>query len=417
MKCVLLSGGKGKRLWPISTDDAPKQFVHLFNDNESMLKRTYDAISNIIDSRDIFIATGEEYRNDVLSEINDFSNFIFEPSYIGTFGAILNIAVYFREKLAIPLDEVISIIPIDHDVSIDFYKDVFKAEDVLKNINSDICLVGVKPTFPSTQYGYISHDSGYVTSFFEKPDFDKALLLMNNGALWNSGVVNFRLKRIIDLSKKYLSFKNYDDFYKQYDSLAHTSFDYEVLEKEESISLIATDYTWNDIGTWDILASKLSVSDKYNTNIINFDKKKIVNDGVCDSIIINSKEGIRLIKKDIDDMVFRQWGYYKVLNVFNSPFLHIKVKELTLLPNKNISYQYHKYRNEEWFVLSGNGEIVINGKHLNITAGDVVTVDKMKNHSIRAIDTLKIIEVQYSDVMVEEDDIVRLEYDWDKIIG
>ena len=105
--------------------------------------------------------------------------------------------------------------------------------------------------------------------------------------------------------------------------MVHTSFDYEVLEKEENISLIATDYTWNDIGTWDILASKLSVSDKYNTNIINFDKKKIVNDGVCDSIIINSKEGIRLIKKDIDDMVFRQWGYYKVLNVFNSPFLLI----------------------------------------------------------------------------------------------
>lgn len=416
MKIVLLSGGKGKRLWPLSTDNVPKQFVPLFNDASSMLKKTYNLVLKNYSKEDIYVATGVNYKNDVLFELKNFKNFIFEPAYIGTFGAILNIAVYLSEIEKIPYDEIISVIPIDHDVDDDFYKILISAEKMIESKNSDICLVGITPTFPSTQYGYITYSNNYVLSFKEKPDVNFATNLIAENALWNSGIVNFKLKKIIEIAKKYLNYFSYEDFVKKYTSLPHRSFDTEVLEKEDNLLVIPCNEHWNDLGTWDMLASKISVSDEYNTNIINFEEKSIVNEGIKDAIIINTKNGLKLIEKRYDKEVFRKWGYYKVLNIFDTDLFHIKIKKLTILNNKNISYQYHNYRFEEWFILKGTGEVIIDGEYKKINTGDIIKVNKNSNHSVRALQTLEIVEIQYSTKEVEEDDIVRIEYDWETIL-
>lgn len=416
MKIVLLSGGKGKRLWPLSTDSVPKQFVPLFNDASSMLKKTYNSILENYEMNNIYIATGNSYKDEVLNEINGFKNFILEPAYIGTFGAILNIAVYLKVIEKVSKDEIISVVPIDHDVDKNFYKILSDAEKIIENKSSDICLIGIKPTFPSTQYGYIINSNDYVLSFKEKPDIELATKLVVNNALWNSGIVNFRLDKILQIAKQYLNYSSYDDFLNKYTLLPHNSFDTEILEKETNLSVISSEAYWNDLGTWDRLSSKISTADDYNTNIINFENKKVINEGIENAIVVNTHNGIKLMKKNINNSVFRQWGYYEILNGFYSDQICIKIKKLTIIDNRNISYQYHNHRLEEWFVLEGIGEIIIDGKYSKIKSGDIIKVNKKVKHSIRALKTLEIVEVQYGNEKIEEDDIVHIECDWDTII-
>lgn len=414
MKIVLLSGGKGKRLWPVSTDVMPKQFIKVFSNKTSMLSKTYNLVLRKNSKDNIYIATGKDYTDIIKKEIKGFNNFIVEPAYIGTFGAILNVAVFLEENSN--LDEVVSIVPIDHDVSDDFYDNLYKAEELLRNSTSNICLIGIKPTFPSDQYGYIRHENNKVLSFVEKPNEDTAINLIHDDALWNSGILVFKLKGIVEIAKKYFNYKNYENFLNNYSNLPQNSFDREVLEKAKNISIVESDDSWNDIGTWEVLAPIISKPDKYNTNIINFEDKEIVNDGVRNAIIINSPNGLKIIPKDRKELIYRRWGYYEILNEFKFDKVNIKIKRLTILPNKNISYQYHHNRGENWYVLDGTGEVVIDDKLIKAKEGDIFSIEKEKKHSIKALSKLTILEVQYGPVEQSEIDIVRIETEWNKIL-
>ena len=413
MKIVLLSGGKGKRLWPVSTDKAPKQFVKIFKDSTNMLERTIKEIKKIEEEDNIFVATSYEYKKEI-KKYTKKKNIILEPGMIGTFGAILNIAVHLKYNNNCNDDEIVSVVPIDHDVSNDFYKILNKAEERI-NDDTEICLIGINPTYPSTQYGYILTNNGYVDSFKEKPTTEEAVELISNNALWNSGLLVFRLDKILNIASKYLKFHNYKEFNEKYLTLPHISFDYEVLEKEKKLAVVKSLSSWNDIGTWEVLADKIKPADEHNTNIINFEQKEIRNKGVENSILVNSPYGILLTPKKNQKQVYRTWGFYEVLDNYDCEDFHLKIKKLTILPNKNISYQYHNIRGENWFILKGNGETIINGQKNKIKAGDIINISKKEKHSIKAINTLEIIEVQYGKEKLEEEDIVRIEYDWDKI--
>ena len=391
MKFVLLSGGKGKRLWPLSTDSVPKQFIPLFEDSNSMLKKTYNSVLSISDREDIYIATLKEYENEIKNEIPNFENFIFEPSCIGTFGAILNIAAYLKEIKKIPDNEIIAVAPIDHDVDSSFYNIINDAESLMNKNNSDICLIGIKPTFISKNYGYIINSNDIVLSFKEKPNIEEASELISKGALWNSGIIIFRLDKIIKVLKKYQKYSSYEEFLDNYISLPHTSFDIEVLEKEKNISILHSDHHWNDLGTWGVLSSKLSKEDKYNTNIINFEDKEIKNEGVCNSIIVNTKDGIKLMSKDTLNYNFCEWGYYEILNKFTN----LIIKRLIILPNKDIELEENI--NKEWFVLSGSGQITIDGNNMNINSSDTLKIEKDKKYIVHSITKLEIIEIQQFD--------------------
>ena len=412
MKVVLLSGGSGTRLWPVSTENCPKQFLSIFNDNESMLLNTYKAIKKNYSS--IYFATQNKYVDLIKEQIHKKVNCIIEPEKIGTFGAILNIANYFKYVEELNDDEIISVIPTDHDVNADFYKILEEGASYLKNNSSNICLVGIKPTHPSIQFGYILHSNNQVLKFMEKPDLEKARELINKKALWNSGIVIFKLKYIIDITKQYIQYKTYEEFVNMFIHLPKNSFDKQVLEKVNDIAIVESSNCWNDLGTWENLSQKITVPDIYNTNIINFENKNIKNKGVKDSIIVNSQDGILLVNKNIEQVFWRQWGNFKVIENFFASENNIKIKILNILKDKNISYQFHKYRNEVWFILDGNGEVILDNKSFKVNAGDVIQIPKEKLHSIKALEDVQIIEVQYGQKNVEED-IIRIETNWYKI--
>ena len=297
MKYVLMSGGKGKRLWPLSTDEKPKQFIKVFG-RACMLENTYNKLVKNFKKKDVYIATSSEYIDLTKETLPNFKNIIIEKEAIGTFGAILNVAIYLKKVKDASDDEIVSILPIDHDIDDSFYTVLTEAEDYIKNSNINLCLIGVKPTRPATQYGYIIEENGIINEFKEKPNEELAKEYIKKGALWNSGVVVFKLKEILDIASNYLSYESYDEFALKYNTLPHISFDYEVLEKSDNVGIVVYDGHFEDIGTWENIANKLSESDEYNTNIINSEEKTIINDGVKNIIVINTKDGIRIIPKN-----------------------------------------------------------------------------------------------------------------------
>lgn len=396
MKIILLSGGKGKRLWPVSTDKMPKQFVPFLNNTESMLKKTYKSILKIYNEEDIFIATSKEYEKDVLKEISKFKNFIFETAYIGTFGAILNILVYLKEVKKVSDEEIISIIPIDHDVNDNFYDNLEKAKIKIEEKSLNICLIGIKPTFPSTQYGYILNNNEIVEEFKEKPKIDVAEKLIRENALWNSGIVVLKIKMLKEIINKYCNYKTYEEFLKLYTTLPQNSFDKEVLEKTQNIGIIKSEESWNDLGTWEILAPKISDTDQYNTNIINLENKKIINDGVKNSIIINSENGIKLINKKNTNISYYEWGYIKSFNELNNASLPVTVNYITIYPKKSLEYEKND-NCKTLYIINGTGKINIEDKIKTLKAKKIITINKNRKHTITADShsTLDIIETIY----------------------
>lgn len=413
MKIVLLAGGKGSRLWPASTDEIPKQFLKVY-DNYTMIERVFKDLSSLYDSKDIYVATTNNYLIYLKELIPNFNNYIIEPKSKGTYSAILNIGAYLKYRENISDDEEICILPIDSKVDRDFFNILKRVEEKYK-YSSSICLVGIKPNKVSSQYGYIIHDNDKVLGFKEKPDLNEAALLINKGALWNSGIVIGHLYKLMSLVNIY-DVNNYEEFIYKYLDIPVGSFDVEVLEKERDLIVVKSNYQWYDIGIWENLSPLISKEDQYNTNIINYEDKRIINEGVKDSIIINSSNGIKLVNKKKNNICIKRWGNYEVLNTFEGTDNQIKIKKLTLFPNKNISYQYHNHRNEDLIILDGNGEIIIDGKIKKFNRGDKITVKIGAKHSIRANTLLEIVEVQYG-YLCEEEDIVRLENDWNKIIN
>lgn len=414
MQVILMAGGKGTRLWPLSTNEKPKQFVNFLGDKTTMLSSTYKNISKL--NYPVYVSTQSKYSDLVLKQTNSEIPIISEPFSNNTFAAFLNIAIYLKYKKGINLNEIIALIPTDHDVEPGFYNILNKAKDLLQKSNKNFCLVGIKPTFPSTQYGYIQYEGHNIIEFSEKPNEEKAIELLAQHAVWNSGILIFKLGAMIEISKNYCTYDSYFEFVKKYDQLPNNSFDYEILEKRKDILMVLSDKSWNDLGNWYSLYSNMSITDEYNTNIINKESKLIKNFGVKDSIIINTSDGLALYPKNINNKAFRNWGYYSVLDYHKINEVNIKIKYLKIFKDKNISYQRHSFRDEVWIIINGFGEVVINGQLRKVQKGDICNVSVMDKHSIKAIETLEIIEIQKG-IKTEEKDIERIEYEWEKISG
>ena len=263
MQIVLLSGGAGKRLWPLSNDLYSKQFLRLLKredgTRESMIQRVCRQVQSAAPNIPITVATGREQVSLIRRQLGSGVNISIEPCRRDTFPAIALVSAYLHEVRGVPLEEAVAICPADPYVDGDYFRAVLQLLKEAERENSaNLVLMGVEPTYPSEKYGYIIPVSqemqSMVHSFTEKPDRETAAEYIKQGALWNSGVFAFKLGYALDKARELLNYTDYEDLFNHYADLPKISFDYAVVEKETSIVVQRYGGRWLDIGTWNTLA-------------------------------------------------------------------------------------------------------------------------------------------------------------------
>lgn len=449
MKLILLSGGSGKRLWPLSNDSRSKQFLRVLEDKQlnlqSMVQRVWNQISNAGLADSTVIATGRSQEDMIKSQLDNQAGLIIEPCRRDTFPAIALAASYVYSVKGAGLEEVIAILPVDPYVDEAFFRRVKELEDVVKDSQADVALMGVNPTYPSSKYGYIvpipnQSNKEYlsVERFIEKPSEDVANALIQDGALWNCGVFAFKLGYVISILKEKGFPIQYDELLKQYNTLPKISFDYEVVEKTENIVVLPYNGYWKDLGTWNTLTEEMATNqigkgviseDSENIHLINeldipvtvLGASNLVVAASPDGILVSDKEASPRIKElvgEFDNRPMyeeRRWGWYRVLDYTKfTEDKEVLTKRICVEAGKNLSYQLHDYRDEVWTIIKGEGEFVLNNELRIVKPGDVLQMKSGDKHAIRAIDDLEIIEVQTGSQLIEED-IVRLYMTWEEI--
>ncbi|MBN2981688.1 MULTISPECIES: sugar phosphate nucleotidyltransferase [Cohnella] len=450
MKLVLLSGGSGKRLWPLSNDSRSKQFLKVLEgpngEAESMVQRVWRQLSKAGFGQSACVATNRAQSEMIMSQLGPDVPLIVEPERRDTFPAIALAASYLYSVDNDSPDTIVTVLPVDPYVEDGFFERIRQLERALRDTGANLALMGVVPTVPSEKYGYIvpsDEDSGAegvlrVGSFREKPDRAAAERLIASGALWNCGVFAFRLEYMLrKLTELGLPIR-FEKLSESYGELPKTSFDYAVAEKEERIVVLPYEGEWKDLGTWNTLTEEMSgnqigtgivTADSENTHLINELGIPVAVIGIRgavvaaspDGILVTSKEESPRIKDVIDDVrqrpmyEERRWGRYRVVDYVKYPEgYEVLTKRILIRAGRWISYQLHYKRSEIWTIVSGVADIVINDKPYQVKPGDVVRIPEGTKHSIKGITDVELIEVQTGSELIEED-IVRICADWNDI--
>lgn len=435
MKIILLSGGSGKRLWPLSNDTRSKQFLKVLESpnggRESMIQRVVRMIIENNLTKDIIISTGANQKDIIEIQLGKNISIVAEPSRRDTFPAIALACSYLATQNT-SYDEPIIVMPCDSFTEDSYFKTIEKMANACSKQDADIILMGIKPYYPSSKYGYIlpvKHDGTdrvmKVARFTEKPDTAAAEKLIQQGAMWNGGVFAFKLGYILQILNQYLSSISFDEVRRSFDNLPPISFDYEIVEKATSVAVVEYDGIWKDLGTWNILTEELK--DKSHGNVITYscDSSYIINEfdipvvcmGISNAIIAATPDGILIsdIEKSekLKDIVTpikrpmyerRRWGKYQVIDYIEYPDGYCALtKRITLNQGKKISYQRHAYRSEVWTIIDGEGELVLGKDRKCVKRGDTIVIEKLQMHTLRAITPLTFIEVQFGKNLIEED--------------
>lgn len=421
MNIVLLSGGSGQRLWPLSNDIRSKQFIKLFHTEdgglESMVQRVYRQIKTADVNASVTIATSKSQVSAIHNQLGDEVGISIEPCRRDTFPAIALAAAYLHDVKKIPAEEAVVVCPVDPYVEPNYFEALGKLGDYARESEANLVLMGIEPTYPSEKYGYIIPADGgeisRVNKFKEKPDRATAAEYISQGALWNGGVFAFRLGYVLDRAHELIDFKDYNDLFKRYDTLEKISFDYAVVEHEPLIEVMRFSGMWRDLGTWNTLTeamdsrsvgealfndecSNVHVVNELNVPILCMGLKDVVVSASPEGILVSDKEQSSYIKpfvNTLDHKVMfaeKSWGSFRVLDIENES-LTIKV---TLNAGHGMNYHAHEYRNEVWTVIRGEGKAVIDGAECSVKAGDVLEMSAGTKHTVTAITTLEMIEVQ-----------------------
>ncbi|MDN3017796.1 sugar phosphate nucleotidyltransferase [Paenibacillus sp. BSR1-1] len=453
MKIVLLSGGSGKRLWPLSNDSRSKQFLKVLKTDseqlESMIQRIWKQLKSVNLQQSSYIATCKAQVDMVLSQIGSDAPLIIEQERRDTFPAIALASIYLYSCIKTDPDEVVCVLPVDPFVDKSYFEQVKVLDKLVQRSGANIALMGGTPIYPSEKYGYIIPEKGEtkhnpqsymkVRNFVEKPKEDQAISLIEQGGLWNLGVFAFKLKYMLTFLQTMGFPIEYFELEKVYDQLPKISFDYEVVEKAEHVIVVPYDGTWKDLGTWNTLTEEMDTNqvgkgiiseNTKNTHVINELDIPVVVIGVSDIVVASSPQGILISDKaashKIKDIMKsekerpmyeeRRWGWYQVLNYTKiSDNNFALTKKIVIDAGKNISYQSHSKRSEVWTILLGAGEFALDDQLYDVKQGDVLKIPKGAKHGIKANSTLEIIEVQMGTELVEED-ITRLFMTWDEVI-
>lgn len=445
---LILAGGSGSRLWPLSRELYPKQLLNIQN-TESLLQATFDRLKECIQPENIVSLTGVKHYSNVryqLSAITENPVVLSEPISKNTAPAIVLGTKYVMENSK--SDPVILVVPSDHMI-----KDVKGFAETIKEgeklaLEGKIVTFGIKPTYPETGYGYINSKTN---KFVEKPNEELAKKYLEDGNYyWNGGIFMFKASVLMEEAAKcapeiYEKLKNFDFTtsdeipFTEYDKMPNISIDYAVMEKSDKVAMVVLKSDWNDLGSWKSIydVSKKDedgnvkighVLDEGSKNSFVYSSSKLVATiGLEDIILVETEDAVLACKADksqdvkkifdtlkkqndnthlVHKTVYRPWGYYTVLGQ-GKGFL---TKMIQVNPAQKLSVQSHNHRSEHWVVLEGTAKVLLEGKEYILSPGHSVDIPVKAIHSLQNPyeEVLKIIEVQKGDLLIEED-IVRYE--------
>ena len=420
MNIILLSGGSGKRLWPLSNDIRSKQFIKIFktaDGYESMVQRVYRQITEVDKDASVTIATSKTQVSAIHNQLGDAVGVCVEPCRRDTFPAIALATAYLHDVKGVGPDEPVVVCPVDPYVNNDYFEALKQLSDLAEKGGANLSLMGIEPTYPSEKYGYIIPESAGsvspVRTFKEKPDAKTAEQYIARGALWNGGVFAYRLGYVLDRAHELIDFTDHQDLFNKYETLNKISFDYAVVEHESKIQVMRFAGQWKDMGTWNTLTEameepkigKAILNDACeNVHVLNELDVPVLCMGLKDVVISASPEGILVSDKEqssyikpfvdkIDQQIMfaeKSWGSFRVLDVEDES-LTIKI---TLNPGHRMNYHSHARRDEVWTVISGRGYAIVDGVKTTVQAGDVVKMPAGSRHTIVADTELKVMEVQ-----------------------
>ena len=421
MNIVLLSGGSGKRLWPLSNDIRSKQFIKIFKrddgEYESMVQKVYRQILQVDPDAQVTIATSKSQVSAIHNQLGEEVGISIEPCRRDTFPAIVLATAYLHYIQLIPEDEAVVVCPVDPDVNDDYFEGLKLLSEQADKGEANIVLMGIEATYPSEKYGYIIPEDkeavSRVLTFKEKPNYLMAKKYIEQGALWNGGVFAFKLRYVLDRAREFIDFTDYQDLFEKYESLPKTSFDYAVVEKEENIQVMRFHGEWKDLGTWNTLTEAMTESsigevimdptcenvhviNELNVPILAMGLNNVVISASPDGILISDKHQSIFIKPYVDGIdqqimyAEKSWGSFRVLDVEHDS-LTIKV---TLNPGHQMNYHSHLHRDEVWVVISGKGTTVVDGEKKEVSVGDVIKMRAGSRHTVIALTELKMVEVQ-----------------------
>ena len=420
MNIILLSGGSGKRLWPLSNDIRSKQFIKIFKTDdgyESMVQRVYRQITEVDKDASVTIATSKTQVSAIHNQLGDSVGVCVEPCRRDTFPAIALATAYLHDVKGVGPDEPVVVCPVDPYVNNDYFEALKQLSDLAEKGGANLSLMGIEPTYPSEKYGYIIPESAGsvspVRTFKEKPDAKTAEQYIARGALWNGGVFAYRLGYVLDRAHELIDFTDHQDLFNKYETLNKISFDYAVVEHESKIQVMRFAGQWKDMGTWNTLTEameepkigKAILNDACeNVHVLNELDVPVLCMGLKDVVVSASPEGILVSDKEqssyikpfvdkIDQQIMfaeKSWGSFRVLDVEDES-LTIKI---TLNPGHRMNYHSHARRDEVWTVISGRGYAIVDGAKTTVQAGDVVKMPAGSRHTIVADTELKVMEVQ-----------------------
>ncbi|MCG6552651.1 MAG: mannose-1-phosphate guanylyltransferase/mannose-6-phosphate isomerase [Candidatus Magnetominusculus sp. LBB02] len=460
MKVLLLAGGSGTRLWPLSRKSYPKQFIKL-KGQQSLLQETMARVLLAVPPEDVVILTNKEYKFHVKSDMQSLqggskSHVIFEPAARNTAPAIALGVKYCMDKLGAAEDETVFVCPSDHIITpperfVEYLKAAAKAA-----LEGYIITFGIKPTRPETGYGYIkrqpqplvlggiSSEIYQVAEFTEKPDDKTAIDFVADGKhYWNSGMFIFKPGVIVDEFRSFapeigaMFDKGYDQMHKDFETLPNISIDYAVMEKSKKIATMPLDIYWNDIGSWDSIFEILEKDAGGNAttgDLISIDtkdtmvlanKRLAVTLGIEDCLIVETDDVVLVSKrghaqkvKNVVEMLkergrneinehvttYRPWGSYTLLGKGD----RYQIKHLIVNPQQSLSLQMHMHRSEHWVVVSGTAKVTLGGDEKYVHANESIYVPKTTKHRLENEGKipLEVIEVQNGEYL-NEDDIKR----------
>lgn len=421
MHFILLSGGSGKRLWPLSNDIRSKQFIKIFRredgEYESMVQRVYRQIREVDPTATVTIATSKTQVSAIRNQLGDDVGVCVEPARRDTFPAIALATAYLHDVKGVDENEAVVVCPVDPYVELSYFKTLSAMHRLAEQGEANLVLMGIEPTYPSEKYGYIipkcKDAVSRVDCFKEKPDAATAAAYIEQGALWNGGVFAFKLKHILNTAHQLIDFNGYSDLLAQYETVTKISFDYAVVEKETDIAVLRYNGQWADLGTWNTLTEAMEentvgdvrmndqcenvhVLNDLNVPVLCMGLKNVIVSASPEGILVSDKEQSSYIKPFVDDIhqqimfAEKSWGSFNVLDVERDS-LTIKI---SLLPGHRLHYHSHEHRDETWTVVSGEGTAVVDDAEIALRAGIMVRLPAGCRHTVIARTEMTLIEVQ-----------------------